>query len=130
MPARLQNQKWRPGNKMYLRACLKIARGAVFVKRAGWRGVTKENTLHGSSTEEQQSQTALCAKTFRRRGASRFPSRGHCLQRRAPFSDRRTRQRGIAALQTHHIQSKIKKCRAGQSRAGDARKPRVKAENI
>jgi hypothetical protein len=29
-----------------LRACLKIPRGAVFVKRAGWRGVTKENTLH------------------------------------------------------------------------------------
>src|ERR1700733_4974991 len=47
-----------------LRACLKIPRGAVFVPRAGWRGVTKENTLHGSSTGEQQSQAALGAKTL------------------------------------------------------------------
>jgi hypothetical protein len=29
--------------------------------------VTKENTLHGSSTEKQQSQTALCVKALRRR---------------------------------------------------------------
>lgn len=50
-----------------LRACLKIPRGVVFVERAGWRGVTMEHTLHGSATEEQQSQTAVGAKTLRRR---------------------------------------------------------------
>ncbi len=33
-----------------------------------------------------------------RRGASQLPGRGHRLQRRPPFSDLRTRQRGIAAL--------------------------------
>jgi len=49
-----------------LRACLKIPRGAVFVPRAGWRGVTKENTLRRSSAEEQQSQTALGAPPRRR----------------------------------------------------------------
>jgi len=32
---------------------------AVFEEKAGWRGATKENTLHGSSTEEQRSQTAF-----------------------------------------------------------------------
>ena len=50
---------------MRLRVCLKIPRGAVFVQRAGWRGVTKEDTLHGSSTEEQRSQTTLCTKILR-----------------------------------------------------------------
>ena len=48
-----------------LGACLKIPRDAVFAQRAGWRGATKENTPCGSSTEEQRSQTALCAKTLR-----------------------------------------------------------------
>ena len=48
-----------------LRACLKIPRGAVFAEKAEWRGATKENTLRGSSTEEQRSQTALCTKTLR-----------------------------------------------------------------
>ena len=48
-----------------VRACLKIPRGAVFVQRVGWQGVTKENTPCGSLAEEQRSQTALCAKTLR-----------------------------------------------------------------
>ena len=48
-----------------LRARLKIRSGAVFVARAGWQGATKENTLHGSSTEEQRRQPALAAKTLR-----------------------------------------------------------------
>jgi len=43
-----------------------------------------------------------------RRGASQFSSRSHRLQRRPPFSDWRTRQGGIAALQIDHIQSEIK----------------------
>ena len=47
-----------------LRACLKIPRGAVFEQRAGRRGATRENTLLGSSTEEQRSQPALCSKTL------------------------------------------------------------------
>src|SRR5271169_386141 len=57
-----------------LRACLKIARGAVFEQRAGWRceaalaSATRENTLHGSSTEEQRSQPAVCSNTFRAAG--------------------------------------------------------------
>jgi len=32
---------------------------------AGWRGATKENTLHASSTEEQRSQPAIITKTLR-----------------------------------------------------------------
>ena len=69
-----------------MRACLKIPRGAVFAQKAGWRGVTKEtavrdsaplsfgnltrraweaHTPRGSSTEEQRSQTAFCARTLR-----------------------------------------------------------------
>ena len=69
-----------------LRACLKISRGAVIGQKAGWRGATREtalrvsarlrfgkpicrtweaHTLYGSSTEEQRSQTAFCAKTLR-----------------------------------------------------------------
>ena len=49
-------------------ACLKIRRGAVFAGRAGWRGTRRENTLHGSSTKEQRSQTARPAKTLRAAG--------------------------------------------------------------
>ena len=48
-----------------LRACLKIPWGAVFEQSAEWRGAMRENTLHGSSTEEQRSQSALCSKTLR-----------------------------------------------------------------
>jgi len=51
-----------------LRACLKIRRGAVFAGRAGWRGATRENTLHGSTTEEQRNQTARPSKTLRAAG--------------------------------------------------------------
>src|SRR6185295_915275 len=51
-----------------LRACLKTTRGAVFVEKAVWRGATKENIPCGSSTEEQRSQTAFCAKTLRAAG--------------------------------------------------------------
>src|SRR5271154_5405483 len=54
--------------KTKLRACLKIPRGAVFEQRAGGRGATRENTLHGSSTEEQRSQPAVCSKTLRAAG--------------------------------------------------------------
>ena len=39
--------------------------GAVFAQKAGWQGATKENIPGGSSTEEQRSQTAFCAKTLR-----------------------------------------------------------------
>ena len=46
-----------------LRAYLKIPWGAVFDLKAGWRGVTREHTLHGSATEEQRSQTACRVKT-------------------------------------------------------------------
>src|SRR5215203_6597984 len=49
----------------WLRACLKIRKGAVFAPRAGWRGATKENIPGGSSTEEQRSQPACGAKTLR-----------------------------------------------------------------
>ncbi len=45
-----------------LRAGLKIPGRAVFVLKVGWRGATRENTLHGSSTEEQRSQTACRTK--------------------------------------------------------------------
>ena len=43
---------------------MKITSGPVFVQLAGWRGATKENTPSGSSTEEQRSQAANCAKTL------------------------------------------------------------------
>jgi hypothetical protein len=46
------------------RACLRIRRGAVVGSEAEWRGATRENTLHGSSTEEQRSQSASGAKTL------------------------------------------------------------------
>ena len=36
--------------------------------KAGWRGATRENTLHGSSTEEQRSQAAFGATTLRAAG--------------------------------------------------------------
>ena len=48
-----------------MRACLKIPWDPVFAVMAGWRGATKENIPRGSSTEEQQCQTALSAKTLR-----------------------------------------------------------------
>ena len=51
-----------------LRACLKMARSAVIEQKAGWQGATKENTLHGSSTQEQRSQTAFCSITLRAAG--------------------------------------------------------------
>jgi len=41
---------------------------AVFEEKAGWRGATKENTLHGSSTEEQRSQTAFSSIILRTAG--------------------------------------------------------------
>ena len=44
----------------------KVLGDAVFEEKAGWRGVTKENTLYGSSTEEQQSQTIFPQKSFGR----------------------------------------------------------------
>src|SRR5208282_6917712 len=49
-------------------------RGAVFEQRAGWRCeaalacATRKNTLHGSSTEKQRSQPAVCSKTLRAAG--------------------------------------------------------------
>ena len=52
----------------FVRACLKIRNDAVFVARAGWQGATKENTLHGSSTEEQRRHPALATKTLRAAG--------------------------------------------------------------
>ena len=45
-----------------------MARSAVIGQKAGWQGATKENTLHGSSTEEQRSQTAFCSITLRAAG--------------------------------------------------------------
>ena len=51
-----------------LRACLRIPRSAVFAQQVGWRGVKRENTRHGSSTEEQRSQPACCMKTLRAAG--------------------------------------------------------------
>jgi hypothetical protein len=71
-----------------LRACLKIARGAVFAQKAVWRGATKENILHGSSTEEQRSQTAFCAKTLRAAGLLPVACVGSVLTAR--FGDART----------------------------------------
>ncbi|EEF60085.1 hypothetical protein Cflav_PD3144 [Pedosphaera parvula Ellin514] len=52
-------------NSNFIRACFKIMEGAVFGQKAGWQGATKENIPGGSSTEEQRSQTAFCAKTLR-----------------------------------------------------------------
>jgi hypothetical protein len=51
-----------------LRASLKIPRDAVFEQRAGWRDATRENTLHGFSTKEQRSQTAVGSQTLRAAG--------------------------------------------------------------
>jgi hypothetical protein len=51
-----------------MRACLQTTRSAVVEQRVGWRGATKKNTLHGSSTEEQRSQTAFCSTTLRAAG--------------------------------------------------------------
>ena len=63
-----------------LRVYLKTTRGAVFEKNVAWQGSprcradllcsdsTKENTPHGSSTEEQRSQTAFFSKTLRAAG--------------------------------------------------------------
>jgi hypothetical protein len=52
----------------HLRVCLKIQRGAVFEAKAGWQDATKENILHGSSTEEQRGQPAFVSKTLRAAG--------------------------------------------------------------
>lgn len=51
-----------------VRVCLKIRSDAVSAAKAGWRGATRENTLHGSSTKEQRSQPAFAAKTLRAAG--------------------------------------------------------------
>ncbi len=59
-----------------LRACLKIPRGAVLGEKVGWRGATRENTLYGSSTEEQRSQTAFSAETLGAAGLSALASVG------------------------------------------------------
>ena len=48
-------------------ACLKIRKDAVFVPKPVWLGQTREHTPRGSATGEQQRQTGLGAKTFRRR---------------------------------------------------------------
>jgi hypothetical protein len=41
---------------------------AVSEEKVRWRGATMKNTLHGSSTEEQQGQPAVWPKTFRAAG--------------------------------------------------------------
>ena len=46
----------------------KMPGDAVFEEKAGWRGATKENTLHGSSTEEQKSRAAFSSKILRTAG--------------------------------------------------------------
>jgi len=48
-----------------MRACLKIPRDAVFEQSGGWRGATRENTFHGSSTKEQRRQPAVGSQTLR-----------------------------------------------------------------
>ena len=65
-----------------LRACLKIPRGPVFGQRDGWRGATRENIPRGSSTAEQQSQTALRPKTLRAAGLLPVPGVGSFLTAR------------------------------------------------
>ncbi len=45
-----------------------MASGAVFEQKAGWQGARRENTLYGSSTEEQRRQPAFCSKTLRAAG--------------------------------------------------------------
>jgi hypothetical protein len=50
--------------------------GDVFEGKAGWRGATKENIPGGSSTEEQQSQTAFPSKTLRAAGLLAVPGVG------------------------------------------------------
>ena len=71
-----------------LRACLKTLRGAVFAQQARRRGATKENIPGGSSTEEQRSQRACCAKTLRAAGLSAMGCVGSVLT--APCGDART----------------------------------------
>jgi len=51
-----------------LRVRLKIPWGPVFAEKAAGRGATKENTRPGSSTAEQRSPAAFCAKTLRTAG--------------------------------------------------------------
>ena len=63
-PARL-----RPGRSS-LSTCLIILRGAVLGEKVGGRGATRENTLHGSATEEQRSHTAFYTETLRAAGLS------------------------------------------------------------
>jgi len=67
-PATGWKREWFPVNCRFLRACLQNQRGAVFKAKAGWQGATKENILHGSSTEEQRRQPAFASKTLRAAG--------------------------------------------------------------
>jgi hypothetical protein len=46
----------------------KMRGDAVFEGKVGWRGATKEHTLHGSATEKQRSQTAFPLKILRTAG--------------------------------------------------------------
>ena len=48
-----------------LRDRFKIRSSAVNAPKTEWQGATRENILHGSSTEEQRRQTALGALTLR-----------------------------------------------------------------
>jgi hypothetical protein len=52
-------------NLSVLRVCFEIGRVPVFGQKAGWRGATRDHPRSGAVTEEQQSQTAFCAKTLR-----------------------------------------------------------------
>src|SRR5580704_15321299 len=82
------------------RACLKIPRGAVFAEKAGWRGATKENIPGGSSTEEQQSQTAFSPKPLRAAGLLSVASVGSVVTARcgdAPTSPPRPQPKSLAA---------------------------------
>ena len=88
MPASGSPRRWRISAQPLIRsvlaalgASLKIPRDPVFGGKIGWGGVTKENTLHGSSTEEQRSQATFTAKTRRaRRVFCRLPSLAQPLQ--------------------------------------------------
>ena len=73
----------------WLGAGQKIPSGAVFAEKVRWRGATKENTPCGSSTEEQRSQMACCAKTPPGGGSFDFVRR--CLGWHSPL-------RGCATL--------------------------------
>ncbi len=51
-----------------LGACLKTTEGAVCGEKDGWQGTMNVNASCGSSTEEQENQSADSAKTFRAAG--------------------------------------------------------------